>query len=278
MGAGAFVPFRKTIALGALACAVACAPARAPVPGRTAVPSCPRGSFASELERLLPPLEPVHPITLVPAEKLAKRIEPGCVVPFRSEPDERLLDVGRVVAKTMRRSDPNAKPTRIGRGRLRVGRRALQLELHDDGGDEVLALVVEGARVSLRERGAPSFERDVRLDEDDPLPLPLDALVAALDVCDGDLRLGRTPDGNVVEARRGPLSLWRSRWVDAHASAIVDTSVACGADDARLLWRTAVGDLLPMIAVASARSDRVLVIVRQGPTALDDDVGFGAMP
>ncbi len=117
----------------------------------------------------------------------------------------------------------------------------------------------------------------MRLEADEPLPLPLDALVAALDRCDGDQRLGRTPDGNVVEARRGGIALWRSRWIDAQAQAIVDTSTACGEGDARAMWRTAVGELLPMIAVASVRSDRVLVIVRQGPTSLDD-AGFGLSP
>jgi hypothetical protein len=103
--------------------------------------------------------------------------------------------------------------------------------------------------------------------------------VASLDVCDRDQRLGRTEDGNVVEAVRGSMPLWRSRWVAENATAIVDTSMACSKDDARLVWRTAVGDLLPMLAVASVRSDRTLLVVRQGPSDTEDinDYGFSGM-
>lgn len=244
------------------------------VPGRIVTPGCPKGAFAAEVERILPNLEPVRAVGLLPASGLDPKIEPGCVVPFRKEPDDRLIDVGRVVAKTYA-VGVKAKPVLLGRGRLEVGRRALRLRLQNVAGDEVFSLTVAGTHVVLDEKGESHFEGDVSLDDDGKLPLPLDALVAALDVCDRDQRLGRTEDGNVVEAVRGSMPLWRSRWVADGATAVVDTSVACGKDDARLVWRTAVGDLLPMIAVASARSDRTLLVVRQGPTDTDDVVDYG---
>jgi hypothetical protein len=262
--------------LGVIVLAAACSEARAPtkVPGRTATPSCPRGAFATELDALLPPLAPVRPIELFPVATLDRKIEPGCVVPFRREPDDRLLDVGRVVVKASSRT-AKGKPVLLGRGRLEVGRRQLRLRLLNAGGDESLTLIIDGAHVSFREKGKKPFEADIASTDTSPLPLPFDALVAGLDKCDDDQRLGRTEDGNVIEARRGELGLWRSRWMDTHANAIVDTSFVCSGEDARLVWRTAVGDCLPMLAVASARSDRLLVIVRQGPSETEDIMDYG---
>jgi hypothetical protein len=175
----------------------------------------------------------------------------------------------------MRRSVPGDKPLLVGRGRLQVGRRVLHVSLTNDAGDVMLDLVIERSHVRLKERGRPAFEADVSLEGTEPLPLPLDALVAAVDVCDGDQRLGRTPDGNVIEARRGEHPLWRSRWMDTAAASIIDTSVACDDNDARMLWRTAAGNLLPMIAVASVRSDRVFVLSRQGPAQVDENDPLG---
>ena len=257
----------------------ACSEPRTPkVAGREVRPGCPRGAFAAELEAMLPSLETATPVALVPISSVEASvdwsIEPGCVVPFRKEPDERLLDVGRVVAKSMSRTN-KGKPKLLGRGRLEVGRRALRLRLLNDAGDSSLSITVDGAHVAVSEKGQQPFDGVIALDSDAPLPLPLDALVAALDTCDGDSRVARTEDGNIIEARRGSFPLWRSRWLDQHATTIVDTSVACSGDDARLLWRTAIGDLLPMIAVASARSDRVLVIVRQGQTDTEDITDYG---
>src|SRR3990167_7434545 len=67
---------------------------------RMATPGCPAGPFAAEVARILPSLEPVRSVTMAPAAGLDPKYEPGCVVPFRKEPDDRLIDVGRVVAKT----------------------------------------------------------------------------------------------------------------------------------------------------------------------------------
>lgn len=257
--------------IAAIVASSACTEARAPQPqGRTAVPVCPHGAFAAELEAMLPPVAPVKPVTLVPAASIEANIEPGCVLPFRSDPDERVLDVGRVVVKTVRRGTPGSKPMRVGRGRLVVGRRVLRLHVANEAGDETLSIEIDGTHVRAKERKGAAFDSDVSLDDDSSLPLPFDALVAALDRCDADKRLGKTADGNVIEARRGELALWRSRWMDQAATSVIDTSVVCTAADARLLWRTAAGEMLPMIAVASARSDRVLTITRQGPSETED--------
>jgi len=258
----------------AVACNEPRAPSQGKVPPRQAMPQCPRGKFATELDAVLPPLEPIKPVGLFPVQALDRSIEPGCVVPFRKEPDERALDVGRVVARSLSRTS-KGKPEELGRGRLEVGRHVLRLRLVDLAGDETVALFVEGKHVTYRKKGSPPFEADVSTLEDTPLPLPFDALVAALDKCDGDQRLGRTEDGNIIEARRGESPLWRTRWMDTAANAIVDTSSVCTGDDTRLLWRTAVGDCLPMIAVASVRSDRLLVIVRQGQSNTEDIMDYG---
>lgn len=267
------------LALACLAC-LACTEAKAPtVPVRRAKPECPRGTFAAELDALLPAVAPLQSVALLPANGIDRKIEPGCVVPFRKDPDERLLDVGRVIVRTMSRSKkPSSKSVVVGRGRLEIGRRALRLSLHNDGGDESLSIQIEGSHVVMRE-GGKKLVTDISLADDSALPLPLDALVAAVDDCGGDERLGRTEDGNVIEARRGELDLWRARWMDDKQTAIVDTSLACTKTDARLVWRTAVGDILPMLAVASARSDRVLVIVRHGQSHMTDttDYGFDGM-
>ncbi|MGZ3474052.1 MAG: hypothetical protein ACXWUG_06765, partial [Polyangiales bacterium] len=215
------------------------------------------------------------PVMLLPATAVRKKVEPGCVVPFRNEPDDRVLDVGRVVGRTMRKNAPSDKPVLIGRGRLLVGRRVLRLSLLNDAGDEMLDLSIDGAHVRLREKGQKPFEADVSPTDAGSLPLPLDALIAAIDRCDDDLRLGKTLDGNVIEARRGEMPLWRSRWIDAQTTSVIDTSIACDTTDARMLWRTAAGDMLPSIAVASARSERVLVIARQKPAQTDDADDLG---
>ena len=257
----------------------ACGEPKTPaVPTHHARPECPHGTFATELATLLPSLEPVRSVALIPIGNLDKKIEPGCVVPFRKEPDDRVIDVGRVVARTASRSE-KGKAVLLGRGRLEIGRRAMRLSLQNDGGDETFSIVIAGSHVTLKEKGKKSFDADVALDSDSELPLPLDALVAAIDDCGSDERLGRTEDGNVVEARRGPLALWRARWTDEHRTAVIDTSYGCSKDDARLLWRTAIGDILPMLAVASARSDRVLVIMRHGQSKTEDvtDYGFSGM-
>lgn len=252
-------------------------------PGRSATPTCLRGAFAAELDRHLPPLTPVRPISLFDAAKLDPRIEPGCVLPFHDKPGiEAETDVGRVLARVTRRSDKNApklgKPQLVGRGTLRVGRARLHLDVRNDAGDVTLAIAVEGRSVQMKWKGAPDFDGEVTLAGNEPLPLPLDALVAAIDRCDADERLGASEDGNVVEARRLGLSLWRARYLETDGSFAVDTSVLCGADDARLAWRTAAGDTLPMLALASARSDVTLLIERQTASFTEDyvDPGMGS--
>jgi hypothetical protein len=249
---------------------------RTPVgPGRRATPACLRGSFAEELEQHLPPLSPVRPVSLFDAAKVDPRLEPGCILPFHEKPGiDAETDVGRVIVRVSRRSTKDAprvlKPELLGRGTMRVGRGRLHLEARNDAGDVVLAIDVEGRTVHMQWKDAPDFGGEVALDGDGPLPLPLDALVASVDRCDADERLGASEDGNIVEARRLGFSLWRARYLEPDGSFAVDTSVLCGEKDARLAWRTAAGDTLAMLAVASARSDVTLLVERQAVSVTEE--------
>lgn len=263
---------RPYLLLGLLA---ACTPPAPKVPTRKATLACPRGAFATELDGLMPRLLPPQTFELVPVTTLDKTVEPGCIVPFRRDPDERLLDAGRIEVFVGVRTEPGKPGKRIGRGNLTLGRGALRLSVHDDAGDETMSLVVAGAHVALQLRGATPFDGDVRLEDEQPLPLPLDALVAALSPCDADERTGKTLDGNQIEARRGPFPLFRGRFLDTQATMAIDTSVLCGADDARLAWRTASGDTLPFLLLASARAPHTLLIRRQPASVVDPAVDPG---
>lgn len=257
------------VAMGAFVSGCARPAAKSAVPTRKATLACPRGAFATELDALMPRLLPPQTFELVPATILDKSVEPGCIVPFRREPDERLLDAGRIEVFLGVRAEPNKASKRVGRGDLTVGRGALRLSVHDDAGDETMSLVVTGAHVALKLRGADPYDADVHLDDDQPLPLPLDALVASLSPCDTDERTGKTVDGNQIEAKRGAFPLFRGRFLDTQATMAIDTSVMCGADDARLAWRTATGDTLPFLLLASARAPRTLLIRRQAASVTD---------
>ena len=247
------------------------------VPTRKATLACPRGAFAAELDALMPQLVAQKTFDLVPPAKIDPTIEPGCVVPFRREPDERFLDAGRVEVHITSRAKPEKKPVRVGRGNLRLGRASLELDVHDDGGDETLFVSLKGAHVLVRMKGDPPIELDVSLDSDTPLPLPLDALVASLDKCDGDERTGKTVDGNQIEAKRGNFLLYRGRFLDTMGTLAIDTSVLCGGGDARLAWRTATGDTLPFLLVASARSDRTMLIQRQAASKTESGTDPGVI-
>jgi hypothetical protein len=256
----------------------------AKTPPTHVVPGCVHGTFAEELDRHLPPLAAVHPVAIFASPKLDPSIEPGCVLPFRDKPGvEQTIDVGRVVARLGTRKIgalPDAlKPKVVGHGTLKLGRNELALSVHDDAGDETLGIDVKGNHVALRQKKAEPIALDVVLAADDPLPLPFDALIEALTSCNGDERLAATEDGDVVEAKRGGLALWRSRYVTLERATIVDTSVMCDTNDARLAWRTAVGDVIPMVVVMSKRSDRVLIIERETPSWTEDstDPGMGGV-
>jgi len=266
---------RRAIAIASLFVAlIGCGPqAKEPtkVPTRKAFPGCPRGTFAAELDQLLPPLLSARPVDLTEPKHVDKKIEPGCIVPFRDKAgEEALTDVGRVVVKTTKRNDIKAKPELIGRGRLQVGRAVLRLSLINDAGDEHWNLAIDGTHVVWKQKAKPVFETDVEEFGNEALPLPFDALVASLERCDGDERLGVTLDGNMVEAKRGTFPLWRMRWLDLQGASAIDTSVSCTPNDARFAWRTAAGDMLPLLVVASVRADRSLMIFRQPPSMVDD--------
>lgn len=261
----------------ALCLLVACVPAapKSKVPTRKADLACPRGAFAAELDALMPQLSAKQTFELVPATQLDTSVEPGCIVPFRREPDEKVLDAGRVEVFTGLRAAPNKAAVRIGRGKLSLGRATLRLSVHNDAGDETMFLTVDGSHVVMRLGADKPLDAEVRLDDDSPLPVPLDALVAALATCDADQRTGKTLDGNQIEAKRGAFSLYRGRFLDAQSTLAVDTSVLCGGDDARLAWRTASGDTLPFLLLASARSPRTLLIRRQAASVTDPAVDPG---
>ncbi|MFI5297095.1 MAG: hypothetical protein ACHREM_03275, partial [Polyangiales bacterium] len=129
-------------------------------------------------------------------------------------------------------------------------------------GKESLKLELDEHEVHYHGPRDTTFEGEVDLDSNDPLPLPFDALIAGLERCDDDVRVGMTTDGNLVEAKRGETPIWRSRWLDEGHTIAVDTSVACGPDDARFAWRSAVGFVVPMYAGASRRSRYTLVLAR----------------
>lgn len=241
------------------------------------VPACVHGTFAEELDRHLPPLSPIRPVAVFDAPKLDASIEPGCVLPFRDKEkpgEDGVLDVGRVVARIGKRkigtSANHLEPNVVGHGTLKLGRGEMALTIHDDAGDEVLGIDVKGTRVQLRRKKAEPLVLDVDVRAEDELPLPLDALVQALSSCGGDQRIAATEDGDVVEAKRDGAMLWRTRWITPERSTIVDTSVVCDTDDARLAWRTAMGDVVPMIVLASKRSELVLIIERETASWTED--------
>ena len=281
---------RRTLvpSLALFGCALGCdttPPVRhARTPPLHVVPGCVHGTFAEELDRHIPPLAPVHPVAVFAGPKLDPSIEPGCVLPFRDKPGvEQVVDVGRVVARLGTRKIgalPDAlKPKVVGHGTLKLGRNELALSVHDDAGDESLGIDVKANHVVLRRKKAEPVTLDVDLASDDPLPLPVDALIEALTSCEGDERVAATEDGDVVEAKRAGIALWRSRYVTLERSTIVDTSVLCDKNDARLAWRTAVGDVIPMVVVMSKRSDQVLIIERETPSWTEDstDPGMGGV-
>lgn len=275
-------------ALVVVACGVGCdstPPVRhAKTPATHVVPGCVHGTFAEELDRHLPPLAPVRPVAVFAAPKLDASIEPGCVLPFRDKPGvEQTIDVGRVVARLGRRTIgalPDAlKPKVVGHGTLKLGRNELALSIHDDAGDENLGIDVKGNHVVVRRKNVDAVTLDVDLAADDPLPLPLDALIESLASCAADERIAATEDGDVIEAKRAGVALWRSRYVTLERATIVDTSVLCDKNDARLAWRTAVGDIIPMVVVMSKRSEWVLVIERETKSWTEDstDPGMGGV-
>jgi hypothetical protein len=253
-------------------------------PATHIVPGCVHGTFAEELDRHIPPMTPVHPVAVFASPKLDASIEPGCVLPFRDKPGvDQTIDVGRVVARLGKRKIgalPNAlKPKVVGHGTLKLGRNELALSVHDDAGDENLGIDVKGTHVVLRQKKVDPVTLEVDVAADDPLPLPFDALIEALSPCDADDRVAATEDGDIVEAKRSGVALWRSRYVTLERATIIDTSVLCDTNDARLAWRTAVGDIIPMVVVISKRSEMVLIIERETPSWTEDstDPGMGGV-
>jgi hypothetical protein len=273
--------------LAALSSAVAVSACRTTAPGgagglqtigsaREVFPFCPRGAFARQLDELLPPMSPRRVVGMVAAATINRTIEPGCILPFRDDPTrEAVVRIDDVVGISIDRQSAKLVSMDLGRGSVEIGRHTLRLRLvppQSTDGKVSYDLEIKGKSVKFSGPGGAHFEGDVDLDAETELALPFDALIAGLDRCDGDKRLGMTSDGNLVEAERGKMTLWRSRWLDDEMTAAVDTSVMCGATDARMSWRSASGNVLPMFAVASKRSRYTLVISQFDPQLSETDV------
>jgi hypothetical protein len=251
----------------ALLALCSCKGAEAP---RSATPICKGGAFSTELARIMPPLANLEPVTLGEPGKIKKNVEPGCMVPFRDETaDAKLRFIGRVDVELVSR---NAKEvTKVGHGGLYIGRGRMTLQVKNDAGDEQLLLAIDGRRVVLRRKGEKPVKTSVAIDGNSSLELPFDALVAAIEGCDADVRLGANEDLSVIEARRGAHHLWRTRWMDPDQPNAVDTSFLCREDDAMLAWRSQAGNLGWSLMVASARSPMVLIVKQQTRTETEAD-------
>jgi hypothetical protein len=152
----------------------------------------------------------------------------------------------------------------------------MTLVVNDDAGDEKMLLAVDGRRIVLRRKGESPLKTSVAVGKGASWPLPFDAIVAALEGCDADVRLGANEDVSVVAARRGPYRMWRMRFLDADQPNAIDTSFVCGEDDALLGYRSQAGVLGFSMVVASVRSDVALVIKQQTRSETDvnpNDVG-----
>lgn len=234
--------------------------------------ACPAGPTSAEIARTMPPMGATGTRTLVPPTALKKDIEPGCMVPFRDESaDDKQRGVGRVLVSTAGRGAPW---TAVGRGRLFVGRGAMTLVVHDDAGEEVLGIAVAERKVVVRRKGEKLYRTSVALGPGKPLPLPVDALVAALEGCATDTRLGVDEQVTIVEARRSGLPMLRMRWLDGENPAAVDSGLLCGEEDAWLGYRTTSGSIGWSLTAVSARSPLALRIehqVRKATDPKDDD-------
>ncbi|MGZ3452832.1 MAG: hypothetical protein ACXVEF_24705 [Polyangiales bacterium] len=249
---------------------------------RSAAPLCKSGPFSTQLARVMPPLSTVTAVELGEPGKIKKNVEPGCMVPFRDESaDSKLRFVGRVDVELADRSGKEV--TKVGHGGLYIGRGRMTLTVKNDAGDEQFLLAVDGRRVVLRRKGEKPVKTSVAIGGTSPLELPFDALIAALEGCDADVRLGATEDVSVVEARRGANHLWRTRWMDPEQPNAVDTSFLCSEDDAILAWRSQAGNLGWSLVVVSVRSPLTLIVKQQtrseteaDPNETSPQVDFGA--
>ncbi len=234
--------------------------------------ACPAGPVSTEIARVMPPMGVKGSVTLVPPTHLKKAVEPGCLVPFRDEAaDEKQRGVGRVLVSTIARG---AAPSPLGRGRLFIGRGAMTLVVNDDAGDEALGLSIEDRRVVVRRKGHKLYRGSVAIGPGKPLPLPVDALLAAIEGCATDTRLGTNDDVSIVEARRGGFPLLRLRWLDGDNPAAVDTALLCGDQDALIGYRSTAGSIGWSLTVVSARSElglKIEQVVRKETDAKDDE-------
>lgn len=259
-------------------CALAAACGKAPMGAHTAVPACKSGPFAAEVERAMPPMHRAEPVELHTPTSLRRLIEPGCIVPFRAsseqeaeEIDNTVTEVGKVEVRLIPRDTLSGdfatreRPKPLGAGKLYIGRGGLQIEVKSKDGNVVFFLEIKGKHATYRTPGKAPFDGDVDLAATNELPLPFDAMIAAVDACHDDLRIGIDDGGNVIEAKRGTLDLWRTRSMNYEQTIAIDTSSACGATDTRFAWRSSAGAITHGLTVMSARS--AYVVALEEPTS-----------
>ena len=264
---------------------------KGPTDARSVVPACKTGPFAELLTLAMPPMTPALPITLRPPAKVRRLLEPGCIIPFRAqdvqeaeEIDSSVTEVGRVSVMLIQRETFGEHvaiippPVPVGTGKLYIGRGGMQLEVKAKDGKVVFYLEIKGKHVIYKAPGQPPIETDVDLAGTSPLPLPFDALVASVDACHDDQRVGIDEGGNTVEAKRGGLSLWRTRWLNSDHSSAVDTSTVCGDTDARFAWRSSAGDTTHDLIAASVRSPVIVSMEIEGTEVDVRGTGTDGLP
>jgi hypothetical protein len=260
-----------------LAALVACG--KGPLGAHSAVPACKSGPFAEEVEHAIPSMQTAGPVDLHTPTSLRRLIEPGCIIPFRAqseqeaeEIDNSVTEIGKVAVRLIPRDTmvsivaKRERPKPIGMGKLYIGRMGMQIEAKQRDGTIVFYLEIKGKHVTYRAPGKPLFDADVDLAASTELPLPFDALVASVDTCHDDLRVGIDDSSNVIEAKRNGLDLWRTRSMNPEQTIAIDTSTVCSATDARFAWRSSAGEILHALTAMSVRSSLIVSLEVAGDT------------
>ncbi|MFI5298726.1 MAG: hypothetical protein ACHREM_11565 [Polyangiales bacterium] len=257
---------------------------KGPMGAHTATPACKSGAFTEQVERAIPAMYAAAPVELHTPTSLRRLIEPGCIIPFRAqseqeaeEIDATVTEIGKVIVRVIPRDSlvPGAfkveRPVPVGGGKLYIGRGGLQIEVKAKDGTIVFYLEIKGKHVTYRAPKQPVFDADIDLAGTGELALPFDALVASVDACHDDQRVGIDEGGDVIEAKRGGMDLWRTRSMNADRTIAIDTSTACSATDTRFAWRSSAGEITHSLVAVSARSAYVLSLEVAGTA--DTSVG-----
>jgi hypothetical protein len=265
--------------------AITAACGKGPMGAHTAVPACKSGPFAAEVERAMPPLQTAGAVELHTPTSLRRLIEPGCIIPFRAsneqeaeEIDNTVTEIGKVDVRLIPRDTlvgdfaKRDRPKPLGTGKLYIGRGGLQIEVKAKDGSVVFFLEIKGKHATYRTPGKAPFDADIDLAATNELPLPFDAMIASVDACHEDLRVGIDDAGNIIEAKRGTLDLWRTRSMNYEQTIAIDTSSACTATDVRFAWRSTAGTIAHGLTVMSARSAYVVSFEQASTTIATETV------